>query len=203
MKRSYLALLVCVLVLSACGTPDDEVREAVDYRGAKAPQTKAEGAELSFLMGMVPHHAQAVDMAHLCKERALDERLRRLCHRVVEVQTEEMRLMKRWALKWYGTLPSEVLSALHSVEGAHGSAGILSDEMMKDLARKKGREFDIAFATHMIHHHDGAVESAEYTARIAPHPEFRELASAIATAQRAEVRMMRRWTRGWSRSRSE
>lgn len=198
MKRFYLALVVCVLVLAGCGTSDDEVRKAVDYRGPRAPQTKAEEAELSFLVGMVPHHAQAVDMAHFCEERARDERLRQLCERVAGVQTKEMRLMKRWALKWYGTLPSEVLSALHSVEGAHGSAGILSDEMMKDLARKKGRDFDIAFATHMIHHHGGAVASAEYTARIAPHPEFRELAAAIATAQRDEVRMLRRWMKRWS-----
>lgn len=166
--------------------------------GPRAPENDAERQELSFLIGMTPHHAQAVDMARLCQTRAEDDGLRATCNAIIDVQTRQIEQMMRWALQWYGTQLSEVQSARYSAEGASGSHGILTDEDMHELASRTGTAFDIRFAELMIEHHIGAVSSAQGLLDVSPHTEVRQLAADIITAQEAEIAEMENWRDDWS-----
>ena len=83
--------------------------------------------------------------------------------------------------------------------GTHSSANTLSmDEMTADLKNKTGDEYDKAFITHMIEHHEAAVEMAKLSAKNAKHDEIKQLSIAIISAQEKEIADMRQWQSMWS-----
>ena len=60
-----------------------------------------------------------------------------------------------------------------------------------------GPEFDAAFISEMIVHHQGAVEMAELALTNAQHQEIKDLAKAIITAQNKEISDMQAWQKAW------
>lgn len=74
------------------------------------------------------------------------------------------------------------------------------DDMTADLKNKTGDEYDKAFITYMIAHHEGAVEMAKLSANNAKHAEIKELSTAIVTAQEKEIADMKSWQNSWEYS---
>lgn len=70
-------------------------------------------------------------------------------------------------------------------------------DMMAGLSGKTGDEFDKAFLTEMIMHHEGAIEMAEAAKRNARHQEIQTMSDAIISAQTSEVAQMRAWLKAW------
>jgi len=71
------------------------------------------------------------------------------------------------------------------------------DDMSSTLKGKEGDAFDKAFLEEMIVHHEGAVEMAELARRNAGHPEIKQMAEAIISAQEAEIAQMKEWQVSW------
>lgn len=69
--------------------------------------------------------------------------------------------------------------------------------MMSGLSGKTGDDFDKAFLSEMIVHHEGAVEMAKAALEGARHQELKDMANAIITAQTAEITQMKQWQRTW------
>lgn len=77
------------------------------------------------------------------------------------------------------------------------SMGSAMVNMMAGLEGKKGDEFDKAFLSEMIMHHEGAVEMAEAALSNANHKEIKDMAHAIITAQTSEISQMKDWQKNW------
>lgn len=77
--------------------------------------------------------------------------------------------------------------------GMHGAMG----DMMAGLEGKTGDEFDKAFLTEMIVHHEGAVDMAEAALQDAKRPEIKTMSNAIISAQTAEISQMKQWLNDW------
>lgn len=73
----------------------------------------------------------------------------------------------------------------------------MMDGMMSSLYGKTGDDFDKAFLSGMIVHHQGAVEMAEEVLRVSKRPELLKLANDIITAQNKEIEMMKDWQYSW------
>lgn len=71
------------------------------------------------------------------------------------------------------------------------------DDMSTDLRSKTGDEYDEAFITSMIAHHEGAVKMAKLSDANAKHDEIKELSKAIITAQEKEITEMKQWQMDW------
>lgn len=71
------------------------------------------------------------------------------------------------------------------------------DDMTKDLQGKSGDEFDKAFISMMIAHHEGAVDMAKLIAANGKHAELKALGQDIITAQTKEIAEMRQWQMDW------
>lgn len=69
--------------------------------------------------------------------------------------------------------------------------------MNDELKGKTGDEFDKAFISEMIVHHEGAVEMAELALTNAKHQEIKDLAKAIISAQNKEIGDMKNWQKAW------
>lgn len=69
--------------------------------------------------------------------------------------------------------------------------------MNAGLSGKFGDEFDVAFLSEMIVHHEGAVAMARLALSNAKHEELKDLARAIISAQNEEIAQMKQWERQW------
>ncbi len=71
------------------------------------------------------------------------------------------------------------------------------DSMMSGLEGKTGNEFDEAFLSEMIVHHEGAVVMAQAVLKTSKRPELIKLANEIISAQTKEITMMQDWQKSW------
>src|SRR3990167_6556463 len=71
------------------------------------------------------------------------------------------------------------------------------DEMMESIETQEGDEFDKAFISAMIVHHQGAIEMANEAKIKARHEEIKNLAEDIISAQTKEINLMQEWQNNW------
>jgi uncharacterized protein (DUF305 family) len=72
------------------------------------------------------------------------------------------------------------------------------NSMVNDLKGKAGDEFDKAFISGMIEHHQGAIDMATMAKQNAKHDEIKTMADDIISAQAKEIDMMKQWQAQWS-----
>lgn len=65
------------------------------------------------------------------------------------------------------------------------------------LKALKGKEFDIAFLSQMITHHEAAVQMAKDALKGATKPETKEEAQKVVDAQTKEIAQMTAWLKDW------
>lgn len=122
-------------------------------------------ADVEFMSGMIPHHAQAVVMAGWAASHGAREDVAILCERIVVGQRDEIATMQGW-LQDRGLPVPDATSTRHKmkmngVEHEMLMPGMLSDEEMAALDRARGPEFDRLFLTGMIKHHQGAIDMVD------------------------------------------
>jgi uncharacterized protein (DUF305 family) len=73
----------------------------------------------------------------------------------------------------------------------HGSMGVGSGSMARQMVTENGKYSDKAFIDAMVPHHQGAVAMAEVALKNAEHEEIEELSRNIVSTQRAEIEQLR------------
>lgn len=71
------------------------------------------------------------------------------------------------------------------------------DDMMLSMMNKSSDEFDKAFLSAMITHHDGAIEMAKQAKINAKHQEIKAMAQDIIDTQTKEINQMKMWQTQW------
>jgi uncharacterized protein (DUF305 family) len=123
-------------------------------------------ADVDFMSGMIPHHAQAVIMAGWCDSHGARADIATLCGRIVVAQKDEIKLMQQW-LSDRGLPVPDATSTRHHMKMPNGMEhdmlmpGMLTDEEMAALDRARGPEFDRLFLEGMIRHHQGAIDMVD------------------------------------------
>ncbi len=84
-----------------------------------------------------------------------------------------------------------------SMMGAPADMASMMHDMNAALQGKTGDEFDRAFLSEMVIHHEGAVEMAEAVLATSKRPELIQLANEIISAQTKEIEMMKQWETEW------
>jgi uncharacterized protein (DUF305 family) len=122
-------------------------------------------ADVEFMQGMIPHHAQAVVMAGWAKSHGARPDVLVLCERIVVAQGDEIELMRNWLRDRGQTVPPA--DATHH-KMKHGETvhdmlmpGMLSPEEMAALDKARGPEWDRLFLLGMIKHHEGALKMVD------------------------------------------
>jgi len=62
------------------------------------------------------------------------------------------------------------------------------------------QHFEIFFISHMIEHHQAAVDMARLSAQNAKHEEIKKLSREIIVAQEKEIAQMKQWQQQWGYS---
>ncbi|MEP6833134.1 MAG: DUF305 domain-containing protein, partial [Gemmatimonas sp.] len=118
-------------------------------------------ADVEFMQGMIPHHAQAVIMGRWAATHGARTDVKILCERIVVAQSDEIRSMRRWLGEHNQEVPDS-MSTRHKMkmgDMVHEimMPGMLTDEQMAALDKARGTEFDRLFLVGMIGHHEGAL----------------------------------------------
>jgi len=152
-------LLVAVLGAGCATTASSRLRATPPALGELPPYTDA---DVDFMSGMIPHHAQALIMAGWAPSHGARKDVAILCERIVVGQRDEIELMQTW-LRDRGLPVPDASSTRHKMKMPNGvehemlMPGMLTDEEMAELDRARGPEFDRLFLLGMIKHHEGAV----------------------------------------------
>jgi len=133
-------------------------------RSQGAPASARSGpnaADVEFMSGMIPHHAQAVVMAGMAKSHGARSDVLALCERIVVGQADEIRLMQFWLRENGQPVPSATATKMkmkmNGMEHDMLMPGMMSDEEMAALDKARGSDFDRLFLEGMIRHHGGAI----------------------------------------------
>jgi uncharacterized protein (DUF305 family) len=81
--------------------------------------------------------------------------------------------------------------------GGESTGSMSMSDMMDSLEGKKGDEFDKAFISSMIVHHEGAIDMAKEAQISSDRQEIKDLADNIIKAQTSEIEMMQQWQKDW------
>ena len=132
-----------------------------------APQVSADrpvlpyaAPDAEFMVGMIHHHSQALEMARLVPTHGAAPSLRTLAERIDVGQRDEIVLMQRWLRDRGLPVPDAEAHAGHDMPGMDHSElmpGMLTPQQMAQLDAARGPEFDRLFLTFMIQHHQGAL----------------------------------------------
>ena len=172
---------VPVLVPGSPGEEPDVV--APGEQGAMPNPDLYSDADVEFVTAMVPHHAQALEMAELAPDRDADDRVRAMAERIAAGQGPEIAVLQAW-LADHG-LPKADADADHG----HDMQGMVTGEQMTQLLAADGEQFDRLFLTRMIAHHEGALEMANRLGQ-GTHPLVMDMAKDVSATQSVEITRM-------------
>ncbi len=154
-------LYICAVNLG-CATAEKSALHATPPGLGRLPYSDA---DVEFMSGMIPHHAQAVIMAGWAPTHGARGDVAILCERILVGQRDEIATMQGW-LRDRGLEVPDAASTRHKmkmngVEHEMLMPGMLTDEEMAALDRARGADFDRLFLRGMIKHHQGAIDMVD------------------------------------------
>jgi len=181
--------LAGVLLLSACGSDSDDAATTVTTGDRPSPSASSStsaaynDADVDFVVGMRPHHVQAVEMSEMVLAADPTPEVAALATRIKAAQTPEI----------------EQLDALIEQFGADADGhsmgsmdmGMMSEQDMAALMEATGTDASRMFLEGMIVHHEGAIEMADVELADGESAQARDLAESIKAAQESEIAEMR------------
>jgi uncharacterized protein (DUF305 family) len=216
MKRTPHRWILARLVLTLAAALSIETLGAAPQQSTQPAEPKARPdlvrqpyseADVEFMAGMIPHHAQAVVMAGWAPSHGARPDVRVLCERILVGQRDEIEFMRTWLRDRGETVPAANAThhrmKMNGVEHDMLMPGMLSPEEMERLDKARGAEWDRLFLTGMIRHHEGAIKMVDdlfesYGAL--QDDDLYKFASDIYADQSTEIERMRKMLSGGVKS---
>ncbi|GAA4697225.1 DUF305 domain-containing protein [Pseudonocardia yuanmonensis] len=213
-SKSVLGVLgtaaATVVLVAACSGSSGTVTGASATPGATATTSATaaahNAADVAFVRGMIPHHAQAVQMSEMAAQQASDEQVKQLATRIQQAQGPEIEQMRGLLAAW-GEPDTGAAGTSGSMGGmdhgnmghggsatsmpmAQGMSGMMTEQQMQQMQQASGTQFDRMFLEMMTEHHNGAVQMARTELAQGQNPEAEALAQKIIDDQQAEITEM-------------
>ncbi|MEU8801706.1 DUF305 domain-containing protein [Spirillospora sp. NPDC048819] len=186
-RRPAVVLAVLVLLTGAA------LVALTVYRSGE-PGT--DGPEAGFARDMSTHHAQAVRMSFIVRDRTGDRDVRLLAYDIINTQSAQIGMMTAWLDEW-GLPKADPAGPMRWMSGHAGHRGgaaampgMATREQLADLEKASGRAAEVLYLRLMIAHHRGGVDMAEAVLTLTGHDRVRRLARTMVDGQRAEITLM-------------
>lgn len=133
--------------------------------------------EAHFLDKMIMHHKDGVKMAEMGKQKATDEKLKKMSEKMLSEQKREITQMEKWRKDLYTNVP-------------------MSKEMppkmdMSKLQEAKGKDFDKQYLSMMSEHHRTGIDMFQEAEKKATNPQIKEFAMKGSEKQAQEEKEMK------------
>jgi uncharacterized protein (DUF305 family) len=145
-------------------------------------------ADVEFMQGMIAHHAQAIYMTRMAEAHRANPRVVKLANKIDQSQIAEIRIMQGWLRRNDQFVPDT--SSWRTMM----MPGMLTSAQIAELEAATGSEFDRAFLTLMIQHHEGALQMVKdlfATPLAGQEIDVSVFANDVVTVQTAEIGVMR------------
>ncbi|RKS04880.1 uncharacterized protein (DUF305 family) [Nocardiopsis sp. Huas11] len=196
----------------APGAPGESASPATaDQIAALAEEQGHNEADVSYLVNMIEHHRQAVEMTELVEERYERDGIERIADRISAAQGPEITAMESW-LEENVFGPARENEAHQNFCGLEGDGthhdesgdvptcelevdhddmpGMATEEELADLAAAEGDEFDQLFVELMTTHHQGAITMAEEVLEEGKDHTVLRMANDVIAEQNSEISRM-------------
>jgi uncharacterized protein (DUF305 family) len=151
-----------------------------------------DSAEAGFARDMMVHHAQAVQMAEIVRDKTQSDDIRLLASDIALTQQAQIGIMQGWLQAWglpmTATEPAMAWMG-HPMDGP--MPGMATPEEIDRLSEVPPDVADVLFLRLMIRHHQAAIPMAEALLKRSDRPEVRALAQSVEVSQRAEIETMK------------
>ncbi len=187
-----IGLLVGIVLTGFFGTyaVNNNHRGMMGMLGMNSNRVMSGDMDRNFIEQMIPHHESGIAMARLAKEKTKHDEIKTLADNIITSQSAEISTMKQWYKDWYGT-------DVPAVTAGNMWGGHMMDSQASTDSLTAAADFDEAFLSEMIEHHQMAVMMANMLDESTNRPEMKKLADAIITAQTKEINDMRSWQQLW------
>lgn len=162
------------------------------------PSTPGDNSpEAGFARDMQQHHAQAVEMSRIVRDRTDDAATRTLAYDILTTQENQEGQMLGWLVMW-GDSQARTAPAMawmgHDMAGMGMTGatmpGMASLAQLAKLQTLSGRAAEVFYLQLMIAHHKGGVEMAQAILGLTDRPEVVQLANGMMTSQQSEIKLM-------------
>ena len=140
--------------------------------------------DVAFATEMIPHHAQAVEMAAMVDGKDVDPAVADLAAQIADAQEPEIATMSSWLEEWDEPVPDPSGSMPMDMPG------MMSEDQMASLEAAQGAAFQTAWLEMMVEHHEGAIDMAQTEQAEGEDTEAVALAEEIEAGQAAELIVM-------------
>ena len=168
--------------------------------GSRPGAPRDDSVEAGFARDMATHHAQAVDMSFVVRDKSTDRDLRTLASDIIVTQSTQrgmfMGWLQQWGLPQASARPRMAWMPGHAhlappTDGAALMHGMASDAELRSLGDANGVDAEIRFLQLMIRHHEGGIIMARALMALSERRELVQMAKSIDEGQRAEIALMR------------
>lgn len=168
--------------------------------GSRRATPTDDSVEAGFARDMATHHAQAVDMSFVVRDKSTDEDLRTLAADIIVTQSTQRGIFMGWLQQW--GLPQASARARMAWMPGHalvaagtGVAGLMhgmaTDAELRQLREARGVAAEILFLQLMIRHHEGGIIMARAALALSHRRELVQMAKSIEEGQQVEIAHMR------------
>jgi uncharacterized protein (DUF305 family) len=150
-----------------------------------------DSAEAGFARDMMVHHAQAVEMAEIVRDKTESEDIGTLAPDIALTQQAQIGQMQGWLQVW-GLSPTGSEPAMSWMgEPTDGlMPGMATPEDIQQLRDASPEEADVLFLQLMIPHHQAALQMTEAILNRTDRTEVESLVKAISASQQSEIQNM-------------
>ncbi|GLU47957.1 DUF305 domain-containing protein [Nocardiopsis ansamitocini] len=189
----------------APGAPGESASPATEEQLAAAQDGNGHNeADVTYMVKMIMHHEQAVEMADLVPDRVENAKIRALSDRIDVAQQGELTIMEEW-LDVNVYQPARRNPAHQNYCGLGGDhhgdeagcveldtdhsdmPGMATPEQMAELESASGAAFDELFVKLMVTHHEGGITMAEDAMIDGRHSQVLQMANDLITDQSLEI----------------
>lgn len=177
-KSIQIILAVLIVIVLSLGL-------AWFIQGLAKPSTDLnhlQGADFDrqYLADMRQHHQGAIEMAQLAHTKASSQSIKDLASQIIIEQTAHNQQLEQWQHDWHGTSDNPDSHMSHQM-----------DTMARALDSLIGADFDQAFLSQMIAHHQMAVEMSQLAVAKAEHQQLKDFATQDVKGQANEIDLMK------------
>ena len=162
--------------------------------GDSGPRIDHNEVDTGFLQDMREHHEQAVLMGFIFRGLPdTDPGLRTIAAGIVRGQSMEVGRMIQLLRDYGETEANETdvsMTWMGMSAGVDQMPGMATEDEIEQLGQLSGEQADRLFVALMSEHHVGGIEMADFAADNAQTEEVRNMARAMASAQRGEIEEM-------------
>lgn len=151
-------------------------------------------ADVRFMQDMIVHHAQAIVMVSLVRDRLSDKQVKALAARISDEQLPEIDAMAKWLEGKNQSVPPQAANPEHGAGAAHDHGtmpGMATQAQLTELSEASGREADTLWLRLMTAHHEGALAMVVQQHRDGTDEVVTQLGDEIHVTQSVQIGYMR------------